>query len=276
MKQNHEVVEKQAGAVALAGQFEEDAGSGFETADASSYAIPFLTILQQMSPQCKKSDGAYISGAEEGQLYNSVTQQRIDGETGVVVIPVTYKRSFVRWAPRNSGGGFKGEFKPSEVESGNLAGLSKIKDVYFMDVPAGVDPFDKDGKPAYDFLADTRTHYVLVLDGKGGYQPAVISMASTQIKKSRQWMAKMNGIKMQRTDGSHYTPAMFSHQYRLTTTVETKATNSWYGWKIETLGAVESAEVYQAAKAFRDAISSGEAKEQVPAEHVSGDATEEF
>jgi hypothetical protein len=114
-----------------------------------------------------------------------------------------------------------------------------------------------------NLLSDTRTHYVLVLDGKGGYQPAVISLASSQIKKSRQWMSKMNGIKMQRADGTHFTPAMFSHQYRITTVSESNDKGSWFGLKVETLGAVESAELYQAAKAFRDAVSSGEVKEQV-------------
>jgi len=248
MKQNQDVAVKASTAVALAGQFEDDAGAGFETADASAYAIPFLSILQSGSPQVKKSDGAHIKGADEGMLYNSVTQQVLDGAVGVVVLPVAYKRSFLKWAPRESGGGFRGALQPSDPQ-----------------VQAGVtDPdgrlIDGDG----NLLTDTRTHYVLVLDGKGGYQPAVISLSSTQIKKSRQWMSKMNGIKMQRTDGTHYTPAMFSHQYRVTTVPESNDKGSWFGLKVETLGAVESAELYQAAKAFRDAISSGEAKEQAP------------
>lgn len=255
MKQNQ--VTKQATGIVPAGQFEEDAGVGFESADSSSYAIPFLAILQSGSPQVKKSDGAYIKGAEEGMLYNTVTQELLDGEHGAVVIPCAFKRSFIKWAPRDSGGGFKGELQPSDPQ-----------------VQAGM--LDKDGRLVDsdgNLLSDTRTHYVLVLDGKGGYQPAVISLSSTQIKKSRQWMSKMNGIKLQRADGTHYTPAMFSHQYRVSTVPESNDKGSWFGLRVETLGAVESAELYQSAKAFRDAISSGEAKEQVPqpATAASGD-----
>lgn len=243
-----EMIEKQNTAVALASQFEEDAGSGFENADSNAYAIPFLTILQSMSPQCKKSDGAYIKGAEEGMFYNSVSQEIFDGLAGVTVIPCYFKRSFIKWAPRDSGGGFKGELMASDpqVSAGRL---------------------DKDGRlidNEGNLLADTRTHYVLVVDKDGGYQPSVISLASSQIKKSRQWMSKMNGIKMQRADGSHYTPAMFSHQYRITTTPESNDKGSWFGLKVETLGPVASTELYQAAKAFRDAVSSGEVKEAVP------------
>lgn len=262
-KKETEVATKQNTAVALAGQFEEDAGSGFENADSNAYAIPFLSILQSMSPQCKKSDGAYIKGAEEGMFYNSVSQEIFDGAAGMTVIPCYFKRSFIRWAPRGTGGGFKGEFTPSEVSSGNL-NLTEIKGTTFVDLPAGADPFDAQGKPAFDFIADTRTHYVLVVDKDGGYQPAVISLASSQIKKSRNWMSKMNGIKLQRADGSHYTPAMFSHEYRITTVPESNDKGSWFGLKVETLGAVASAELYQAAKAFRDAVSSGEVKEAMP------------
>lgn len=245
-------------AVALAGQFEEDAGAGFEQADSAAYAIPFLSILQSGSPQVKKSDGAYIKGAEEGMFYNSVTQEVIDGAVGATVIPCYFKRSFVKWAPRDSGGGYRGEVPPSDpqVAAGKLNG--------------GGQPVDADG----NLLSDTRTHYVLVLDSKGGYQPAVLSLSSTQIKKSRQWMSKMNGIKLQRADGSHYTPAMFSHQYRITTTPESNDKGSWFGLKVETLSPVDSAELYQAAKSFRDAVSSGEAKEQVPVQ--AGHATDEY
>ncbi|OGC93931.1 MAG: hypothetical protein A2W25_14690 [candidate division Zixibacteria bacterium RBG_16_53_22] len=247
MKQN-QVVEKQNTALALSGQFEEDVGGGFETADSSAYAIPFLAILQSGSPQVKKSDGAYIKGAEEGMLYNTVTQQVHDGAIGVVVVPFAFKRSFIKWAPRDSGGGFKGELQPSDpqVQAGVMDTAGRL--------------IDGDG----NLLSDTRTHYVMVLDDNGGYHPAVISLASTQIKKSRQWMSKMNGIKMQRSDGTYYTPAMFSHRYKITAVPESNDKGSWFGVKVETLGAVESGELYQAAKAFRDAVRRGEAKEQAP------------
>jgi hypothetical protein len=257
-KKETEVAAKTNTAIALAGQFEDDAGSGFENADSSAYAIPFLGILQSMSPQCKKSDGAYVKGAEEGMFYNTVTQEIIDGAEGAVVIPCYFKRTFIKWAPRESGGGFLGELQPSDPQ---VAAASTNAKGQLEDAEGNL-------------LSDTRTHYVLVLDKNGGYQPAVLSLASTQIKKSRQWMSKMNGIKMQRADKTHYTPAMFSHQYRITTVPESNDKGSWFGLKVETLGPVESTELYQAAKAFRDAVSSGEVREQVP--QAAGAASDDY
>lgn len=245
-------------AVALAGMYEEDAGSGFENADANAYAIPFLGILQSGSPQVKKSDGAYIKGAEEGHLFNTVTQALIDGAAGVDVIPCYYKRSFVKWAPRDAGGGYRGELAPSDPQV--TAGKTD-SDGYLI---------DNEGNE----LADTRTHYVLVLDGKGGYQPAVISFSSTQIKKSRQWMSKMNGIQLKRADDSIFTPPMFSHVYHISTVPESNDKGSWFGWKIETSGPVGDANMYAAAKALRAAVVSGEVKEQQPAATQAADSGE--
>lgn len=253
-KANHAVVASETVA------FEDDAGGGFEAADAEAYAIPFLTILQSGSPQCKRSDGAYLAGAEEGKLINTVTQELFDGSVGVVVIPCYYKRSFIRWAPRETGGGFRGEVAPTDPM---VLNAKNDADGY---------PIDDEGNN----LVDTRTHYVLVLDDKGGYQPAVISCAASQLKKSRQWMSKMNGIKLTRADGSLFTPAMFSHQYLVTTTPESNDKGSWFGWKLEMSGPVRSNALYQAAKALRDAVSSGAVREQTPSSAQSTDAEEEF
>lgn len=239
-------------AVALASMYEEDANSGFETADAEAYAIPFLTILQSGSPQVKKSDGAYIKGAEEGMLFNTVTQELV-GDEGVTVIPCYYKRSFIKWAPRETGGGYRGEVTPSDpqVTSGRTNADGQL--------------IDNEGNE----LTDTRTHYVLVVDKNGSYQPAVISMAASQLKKSRQWMSRMNGLKFTRADGTLFTPPMFSHTYKVATAAESNDKGSWFGWKIESGAPVENAGLYQAAKSFRDAVSSGEVKEQTPAAATS-------
>lgn len=254
-------------AVAIASMFEEDAGSGFEEADKSAYAIPFLSILQSGSPQVKKSEGAYIKGAEEGFLFNSVTQDIVDGNDGLVVIPCYYMRRFIQWGPRDAGGGYKGEHLPTD------AIINQAKDVEGrLLLP---DPSGAFNPKTSDILTDTRNHYVLIVHADGSYSPALISLSSTQIKKSRQWMSKMDGIKLKRGDGSLFTAPMFSHTYKLTTVPEANDKGSWFGWKVETVGPVSDAALYQAAKAFRDAVGAGEVKVAAPVEE-SFDQPEEF
>jgi hypothetical protein len=232
---------------ALAAQFEEMGHEGFENTDDQSFAIPFLIVLQSGSPQCKRSDGAYVKGAEEGMLYNTVTGELYNGDDGVTVIPCFYKRSFIEWAPRDSGGGFKGEHPPSSPLVSQIQRTDK-----------------GDVLPNGNLLVDTRTHYVLILKEDGSFQPAVVAMSSTQVKKSRQWMSKMDGIKFKNAAGQMYTPPMFSHTYLLSTTPEQNDQGSWFGWKVGAATLLEDPVMFAAAKEFKRAVSAGEVKEQVP------------
>jgi hypothetical protein len=245
-----EVVKKDASAVALANQFNSDVGSGFEEADSSSYAIPFLQILQSGSPQCKKSDGAYIKGAEEGMLYNTVTQELYDGDQGLTVIPCHFTNRFIEWQLRESGGGFVKEHLP-----GTVPATTK-------------DDKNRDILPNGNALVDTRNHYVLIVGADGTLSAALIAMSSTQVKKSKQWMSKMQGIKVKTETG--FAPApMMSRKYKLTTVPESNDKGSWYGFRIELVGPVEDIAEYNEAKAFREAVRSGAAKAQPVAEGVS-------
>lgn len=263
----NEVAEVKNTSVALMSMYEEDIGGGFEQADKDAYAIPFLSVLQAGSPQVKKSDGAYIKGAEEGFLYNSVTQEVVNGEEGVKVIPCYYTRRYVKWGARETGGGFKGEFLPTDPV---LAQAKEVDGLMLLPDPSG-----SFNPKTSDRLVDTRNHYVLIVTDQG-YTPALISLSSTQIKKSRQWMSKMDGIKLRRADGSLFTAPMFSHAYKLTTVPEANDKGSWYGWKVETAGLVEDAALYQAAKSFRDAVGAGEVKAAQPVEPAAAHDEEAF
>lgn len=234
--------------LALAAQYEQEEGGGFENADREAFAIPFLLILQSMSPQCKKSEGAYIKGAEEGMFYNTVTNEVTAGDEGLIVIPCYYRRVFLKWAPRDTGGGFLGEFLPNDPI------VSTVKRTEKGDV-----------LPDGNLLVDTRVHYVLILRQDGTLQPAVMSLSSSQVKKSRQWMSKMDGIKFKDSTGRQYTPPMYSHTYKLSTIPEKNDQGSWFGWKIELNERQDDAQVFATAKEFKRQIAAGEAKEQVPA-----------
>ena len=225
--------------------FEADANMGFENADADSYAIPFLIVLQSGSPQCKRSDGAYVEGAQEGMLYNTVTGKIIDPKDGVQIIPCTYNHSFVEWQLRENGGGFRGEHPAETPLRHQTTKDEKARDI----LPNG------------NQLNDTRTHYILVVGEDGIPAPAVISMSSTQIKKSKSWMAAMNGIKLVGKNGL-YTPPMCSQVWEIKTKAESNDKGSWFGWHFSHLGQLEGPEDgrYKMAKEFAQLVASGGAK----------------
>lgn len=242
-QESTDLVKQQQQALAMQQMYEADAGAGFEEADASAYAIPFLQILQSGSPQCKKSDGAYIKGAEEGMFYNTVTKEVLSGDDGLIVIPCHYTQRFVEWKPRESGGGFVGEHLPSDPIVNQTQKDDKGRDI----LPNG------------NTLVDTRNHYVLIQDESGNLTPALLALSSTQSKVSRQWMSKMQGIKIKDADGKFITAPMNSRKYKLTTVPKSNDKGSWFLLNVELAGIVTDPSEYGAAVEFRNAVRSGAA-----------------
>lgn len=224
--------------------YSQDAGSGFEETSQESYAIPFLSILQSGSPQVKKSDGAYIKGAEEGMLFNSVTGEVYSGEEGVEVIPCHYTQRFIEWGTRESGGGFFGEHLPSDPVVSQTERDDKGRNM----LPNGHQ------------LADTRNHYVLIRRN-GQLSPAIMSLSSTQIKASKTWMSMMQGVKQKNpANGMFEIAPMFSHAYRVNTVAQSNDRGSWFGYKFSMVGKVTDQAEYEEAKQFNHVVKSGLAK----------------
>ena len=81
--------------VELENAFEEDLNLGFEEVTSSDIQIPFLRIIQALSPQIKKSDSEFIEGASQGDIFNTVTHSTWSGDEGIVVIPVYFQTKFL-------------------------------------------------------------------------------------------------------------------------------------------------------------------------------------
>ena len=55
--------------------------------DSSEMQIPFIRVLQALSPQLNKKKAEYIEGASQGDMFNTVTNEHWSGEEGITVIP---------------------------------------------------------------------------------------------------------------------------------------------------------------------------------------------
>ncbi|MBC8183262.1 hypothetical protein H8E88_19325 [candidate division KSB1 bacterium] len=236
--------------VPVAFDMEQDAEGGHEGADSDSYAIPFLSILQKGSPQVDEDKGEFIPEAKAGMFFNTVTQQLYNGETGVVIIPCAFSRVFIEWGIDQ--GGFKGIYSPSDPIINTAVRDETGK---FM-LPGN-----------QSFLADTRQHFVLIFHEQR-FDQIVISLSSTQLKKSRNWMSQMRSMKIPGKSGP-YTPPTFSHMYLATTIPEANEKGSWRGWKIALDRVLDPSIqldviLYQAAKKFRQLIVEGKAQVSPP------------
>jgi len=214
--------------------------SGFGNLDLSrDIAIPYINILQSNSPQLNPSKAEYAEGAKVGQFYNTVSQEVSDS---LNVIPVLYQLRYVEWKPRESGGGF---VNSHDADSGILS-RTKRDQLTFKDV-----------LPNGNYIATTAYHYVMAQGADGSWAQAVISMTSTQLKKSRRWNSLMLSQKVKGPSGS-FTPPTYAMIYKLTTVSESNDRGSWFGYQVEKVGQVEDADIYDESKSFSTTVSRGE------------------
>ena len=159
---NQEVTQKKSGALAT-NLFEADAGAGTQNIKQEDLALPFLKVLGQLSPEINKRDAKYVNGAQPGMILNTVTKQLFDGEKGIEVIPVFYKRQYIEWQDTGEGQG-----APVAIHDAGSDILNKTSR----------DKGNKDRLPNGNYIDNTANHFVVVL----GDSPstALISMKSTQ------------------------------------------------------------------------------------------------
>ena len=222
----------------LAGDSKE--ASGFGNLDLSrDVMIPYINILQTTSPQLNPSKAEYVESAKVGQFYNTVSQEV---STSLNVIPVLYQLRYVEWKPRESGGGL---VEMHDADSGILGRTTRSKMTF------------KDTLPNGNYIATTAYHYVMVQGTDGNWSQAVISMTSTQLKKSRRWNSLMLTQKVEGPSGS-FTPPTYAIVYKLTTVSESNDRGSWFGYQVEKVQMVDDASVYNEAKLFSTAASRGD------------------
>lgn len=237
--------------------FGNDFGAGMENVDESSFAIPFLRVLQSNSPQVNEDEPEYIEGAKAGMFFNTVTNQLFDGRNkGVVFLACAFKRAFIHWGPRGADeGGFKGEMSPEEaakLEANGTVVNEKGRLVYPKDDGT------VDSKKC-DFLSDTRSHFGLIIHDDGLPERVLLALSSTQIKKSKQLMTMLNNVKVTTKNGMQ-TPPTWLSRIRLKSVPESNSEGNWYGVKVELDGQIDTQELYNAGREFSQLVQKGEVK----------------
>jgi len=236
----NEIVEQKTTAVALLSDLEMDAGGGFDGMTQEDYALPFLRLLVNTSPEVGEVDGAL-----PGMIINSVTGELYEGKKGIIVIPCAYVRQYIEWAPRGQGSGAPVHIYPATSDI-----LSQTHK----------EPGDnKDYLDSGNYIENTANYYVMLINNDNVPEPALITMKSTQLKKSRKWNSMMQSVKMTGKNGL-FTPPMYSQMYLLTTVAESNDKGKWFGWEVQRIGDVDKADLYNAAKSFAMSVGAGDVK----------------
>ena len=238
MKQEAQIAKRENAGPLATNVFEADAGQGITNIKQEDLALPFLKVLGQLSPEVNKRDAKYVEGSQPGMIINTVTSELYDGEKGIQVLPVYYKRQYIEWQDR-------GESKGAPVN---------IYDAGDSIPQTTRDKGNKDRLANGNYLENTVSHFVVLL----GKTPttALISMKATQLKISRKWNSMMMGIKMQGKNGL-FTPPTYSHIYKLKTVQQSNDKGTWFGWDVSKVGPITDKGIYEIAKGFSNNVAKG-------------------
>ena len=230
-----------------------NAGKGLENITSEDITIPRLAIIQSNSPQRKKKDEKYIAGAEEGDIFNTVTGEIY--KEPLTVIPCAYRKSYVEWIPREKGGGFVQvyDMRPSDTTTDPATRKSSLKNG--------------------NQLVDTAEHYIIIRKDDDTYESAVLTMTSSNLTISRKWntLLKMKKINVK---GQTIDPPSFMYEFTLSTVEATNDQGTWQKYKIEEIGQLDKKHLFIASETLSKSVNTGKAKASEHATDVTNEDSE--
>lgn len=178
-----------------------EAPMGFEDEDAGDMIIPRIKIVQTLSPERKDKV------AEEGDIINSLTKERLNGK---VFIPVFKFNNNIDWKDRADGGGIQcmaRDGKIGEKTDGTKVMCASCKRCEFDNTKQGRDAAPKCTKYInfFGFFAGER-------------MPIILSFAKTSYNEGKK-LYSLAKVTMQN---------MWNYGYTLNEKLMSKNGNEWY------------------------------------------------
>ena len=220
---------------------EADSGAGLENITTEDMQIPFIRIIQAISPQLQKDDPLYIKGAEQGDIFNTVSQEIYKQDEGVVVVPAFFEKKFLEFQLRSSGGGFVRELAADD------------KDITMTSREGTIEML-----PNGNELVRTHQHLVIAKSADGTIAPSVLDMKKTQLKVSRRWNTLKNSARLP----SGALMPIYGTAWQLTTVLEANDQGKWFNYKLDRINNVtpEIEKMMLEARNMYQGVSKGEVK----------------
>lgn len=259
------VVKKGATAVAEYADYGDDLDQGFEGQTSSDYSIPFIAVLQQMSPQVADPRDGGVEGCKPGMLLNTVTGEVWDGREGTEFVPAMTQHVFVEWVPREKGGGMVGrhEIDSDVVRSArNSSGeFGKLK--------------TREGN---DLIETYYVYGVLCTPEGEPAENAIMAFTSTKIKIYKHFNTRV-GFFMVPTPNGKRRPPLFSHLVKITSVKEKNNKGEFYNFVLSPAGGDVAKSLmsgsdprYQAGKEVKGMVESGQAKADLSSQQSGRDS----
>jgi len=203
--------------------------------------IPFIRIIQALSPQLQKDDPLYIKGAEQGDIFNTVSQEIYKQDEGVIVVPAFFEKKFLEFQLRSSGGGFVRELAADDKD---ITMTSRENTIELL--------------PNGNELVRTHQHLVIAKSNDGTFSPCVLDMKKSQLKVSRRWNTLKNSARLP----SGALMPIYGTAWRVTTVLESNDQGKWFNYKLDRINKItpEIEKMMLEARNMYQGVSKGEVK----------------
>ena len=194
------------------GELQEMQAQGMEEVGFQDVLIPRLLIAQAQSNQRDENSAGFIEGAEEGHVCNTGMKT---AHESVLFCPVAYRKFWIEWPPRE-----EQQNRIIQMHT-DPAILRECR----MDKGVGITP---DGNR----IQETAQFYGWHLDESGGLQECFIAMASTQLRKAKQWLTMAQAEEIEK-GGKIFRAPLWWRVYELGSQRERNDQGRWMGWTID-------------------------------------------
>ena len=125
-----------------------------------------------------------------------------------------------------------------------------------------LDPKTKKSFLGENQIVDTAEHFILIKNDDT-WEPAILTMTSSNLGVSRKWntLLKMKKINIK---GQMVEPPSFLYKFKLSTINAENDLGSWFKYKIEEEGQIDSKDIFTQAEALADSIGQGKVKGSDP------------
>ena len=199
-----------------------NAGAGFDNMDRSELSIPYLNLLQPMSPQLQE-----LEDAKAGEILNTLTEETTKN---LLIVPIHREHHFVEYAPRSAGGG--------------VIARRSANDPAVQQLRAEQGRFGKLTTREGNELIETFYLYVGILDEPEDQffsGMAIIPFTSTKIKVYQKMMTRLRSSRVEVEPGVFETPPLYANLLLLGTAQEKNKHGTFFNYKITpALGDVRS------------------------------------
>lgn len=208
MAKKDELVKVETGSLAVPDYLAEESGhAGGENIGRDDVVLPRLAVCQSTSPQRDRNKAVYITGLEEGDLFNTVTKEIYPSKTSL--IPLKYLKSRIYFKPLKDGGGILCQSR-NGINGGVLSPASCASCEHSQ--------FKDDGKPSCDLFMNMVS--LLLPPAVESPQLVVFSFKSMALKTAKSWLTLLQArnkpfftqvydvhtLGVSNSKGSFYTP----------------------------------------------------------------------